>query len=195
MTTEEKLLNFQNSTMEAARLKSTEIIQKFETSLQKEYEEHKERKERQVKLLIKAEQENLLREKNKQISMAQIHIRKELTDTHAQLKEQLFEEVREMLLQYMTTSNYDKLLINQIKKDIKFARGQEITIYIDPIDIDRKESLEAATGVSLTVSEYSFIGGTRSVLSKQHILIDDSFQTKLNEAYEDFSFKGGLTHE
>lgn len=195
MTTEEKLLNFQNSTMEAARLKAAEIIQEFETALQKEYEEHKLRKEREVKLLIKSEHEKLQREKNKQISMEQIRIRQELTETQARLKEKLFEEVREMLNQYMTTSDYEKLLIKQIKKDIKFARGQEIIIYIDPTDIGRKESLESATGTTLTVSEYSFIGGTRAVLSEQHILIDDSFQTKLNEAYEDFSFKGGLTHE
>lgn len=91
----------------------------------------------------------------------------------------------------MHTPDYKALLIRQIQKDMTFANGQNIIIYIDPSDQFQQADLESATGTLLTISEYSFIGGTRAVISEQHILIDDSFKTRLEEAYTEFSFKGG----
>ena len=41
---------------------------------------------------------------------------------------------------------------------------------------------------TIKVSEYSFNGGTRAVLPGKHILIDNSFQTKLDEARHEFKF-------
>ena len=38
------------------------------------------------------------------------------------------------------------------------------------------------------MSEYSFMGGIRAVIPARHILIDNSFQTKLSEAKRDFRF-------
>ncbi len=47
----------------------------------------------------------------------------------------------------------------------------------------------------MTVSEYSFMGGTRAVLPGRNILIDNSFESKLAGAKESFQLKGGAHHE
>ena len=54
-------------------------------------------------------------------------------------------------------------------------------IYINPSDADKKEALEAAAGVSLTVSAIDFGGGIRAVIRARNILIDESFVTKLEQ--------------
>ena len=70
-----------------------------------------------------------------------------------------------------------------------------MTIYIDPADESMLTSLHAATNTALTLSQYSFGGGIRAVLPSRHILIDNSFSTKLGEIKQDFRFDGGMSHE
>lgn len=44
------------------------------------------------------------------------------------------------------------------------------------------------TGCDIRVSQYPFSGGTRAVIASKNILIDNSFETKLKEAGENFQF-------
>ena len=76
----------------------------------------------------------------------------------------------------------------QIKEAAHFAGTDDIMIYIDPSDADRLKELEDATKAHLTVSDTEFMGGTRAVIQSRNILIDNSFETKLKEAKEAFSF-------
>ena len=59
-----------------------------------------------------------------------------------------------------------------------------MTVYIDPEDICHKSAISAGANVAVIVSEYSFGGGVRAVISKRGILIDQSFDTKLKEAFD-----------
>ena len=84
----------------------------------------------------------------------------------------------------MATSAYETYLVNQAREIVKFADGDDVTIYIDPEDICHKNAISAGANVAVTVSEYSFGGGVRAVISKRGILIDQSFDTKLKEAFD-----------
>ena len=75
-------------------------------------------------------------------------------------------------------------LVNQAREIVKFADGDDVTVYIDPEDICHKNAISAGANVAVTVSEYSFGGGVRAVISKRGILIDQSFDTKLKEAFD-----------
>lgn len=194
MTNEEKLQNFQKMTMEDARKKADAAVNAYQKSMDEEFEEYKAMKEEQMEAMLKAERDNLVKEKNKVISLEQIRLRHEYTKRYEELKEKLFSEVNDRLSQYMETPAYERLLVKQIRKAMKFARGEQIIIYIDPADQEHVMSLEAATGAPLTISEYSFGGGTRAVLPERNVLIDDSFETKVKEKMESFSFGGGETN-
>lgn len=195
MTNEEKLQNFRDITMEEARRKSNEELSSYEQSLENLFEEYTKMKEEQADMLMKSERESMHKELNKQLSLEQIRIRHEYTKCYEELKGRLFCEVREMLEEYRKTADYERLLVKQIRKAVKFARGEEMTVYMDPADAARKESLEAAGGAPLTVSEYSFGGGIRAVLPNRSVLIDNSFDTKMKEVMDNFSFKGGSSNE
>lgn len=195
MTTEEKLSHFQEFTMQDARNKSNALLDEYNSSLEKIFEEHKEHKLRQAQLEIKTETESLERAKNKELSKQNLHIKRKITRKQDELKDKLFVEVRNLLADYMATPEYNELLIKQIKTAKEFANDLDVIIYIDPADSKRLSSLELAANASLTVSEYSFSGGTRAVIPAKNILIDNSFETKLLEVKENFSFNGGISNE
>ena len=100
-----------------------------------------------------------------------------------------------MLEEYMSTEDYTKLLVKEIKEAVDIAGESDVTIYIDPADSESLSKLEMMTGASLTISEYPFMGGTRAVIRDRNILIDNSFAKKLEEAKENFNFNGGISHE
>ena len=194
MTTEEKLQHFTTYAMEEARNKSDAMIREYTDAMRKIFEEHQEKKRRQEELEIKTETDRLVRENNKQFSEEQIEIKRTLSKKQDELKEKLFVEVKQLLEDYMTTSAYQQLLIKQIKNIQKEAGSGKLILYIDPADSDKRSSLQVATGAPVTVSEYSFMGGTRAVLQDRNILIDNSFASKLEKLKADFSFNGGATN-
>ena len=194
MTTEEKLKYFEESSLEEARKQASAMIEEYKVNLDKVEKEHKATTLRQSDLQLKTESDNLKRNNNMALSKEQLQIKRKITQKQNELKEKLFVEVKQLLEDYMTTSAYQQLLIKQIKNIQKEAGSGKLILYIDPADSDKRSSLQVATGAPVTVSEYSFMGGTRAVLQDHNILIDNSFASKLEKLKADFSFNGGATN-
>ena len=125
---------------------------------------------------------------NKELSREQIQIKRDMAKKQDSLKEQLFQEVQELLEKYMASPDYKKLLLKQIKAASSFAGTDAIIIYINPSDADKLPELEQSAKIPLTISQASFIGGIRAVIESKNILIDNSFETQLKEAKESFTF-------
>jgi len=195
MTTEEKLQHFTMYAMEDAREKSDCMLREYTEALEKIFREHQETKRRQEDLEIRTETERLVRENNKQFSEAQIEIKRTLNRQQEELKNKLFVEVKDMLARFAETREYHQMLIKQLRDAVDFAKGEEVILYIDPSDAHNKYSIETEVGAPVTVSSYSFLGGTRAVLPGRNILIDNSFETRLADARERFRLKGGTHHE
>lgn len=195
MTTEEKLKHFEETSLEQAKSESMTMLREHKASLQKLVEEHKRMKKRQAELQLQTETVSLKRERNKALSKQQLELKRQIKKRQESLKDKLFVEVKTMLEEYMDTPAYQELLIRQIRNILKYAAGSPVTIYIDPADSSKLSSLRAATGTPLTLSQISFMGGTRAVVENRHVLIDNSFATKLAEEKAEFTFNGGSSHE
>ena len=195
MTTEEKLNHFEESALEQAKTESLAMIDEYRSSLDRVFEEHRLTKERQADLQLKTETVSLTRAKNKALSRQQIELKRQVKKKQSELKDKLFVEVKTKLEEYMDTPAYHELLTRQIQEILKYANGERVTIYIDPADVSKRAGLMAETGAPLSVSRESFMGGTRAVLADRHILIDNSFATKLKEEKAEFTFNGGGIHE
>lgn len=191
MTTEEKIQYFLDETMMNARKQAYTTIEGYYAAVEKMLSEYQETKKQEAELQINAEKESMQRAINKEVSAEQILIRKELSDKQNELEDKLFDEVGRLLDAYMKTDAYKELLLSQINAAKAFAGEEGITIYIDPKDVPKKETLERETGCELTVSSYSFVGGTRAVTNSGKILIDNSFETGMKEEREKFVFQGG----
>lgn len=191
MTTEEKLKHFEESSMEQAKEQATAMITEHKKALAQLEQEHITEKVRQMDLRLKTEANQIQREKNITLSKRQFEIRREMNLRHDALKDKLFIEIKSRLEQFMSSPAYEKLLIKQIMDIKKRANGLDFIVYIDPADARLRSALTSSTGVEITLSQYTFMGGTRGIILDRHMLIDNSFETKLEEAKENFLFDGG----
>ncbi len=200
MTTEEKLQHFLEFCMEDARTRSAKMLDEYTAALEQTFSEHQEDARRRAGHQVNLESEQIEREINKRLSMEQIGMKRTFGKKQDELKDKLFSELRDKLAIFMESPGYTKLLEKQIKEAKALAKKEFITIYIDPADEDKINKLSITEGSDIRVSEYSFLGGTRSVIPSRHILIDNSFQTKLAEAKRDFRFDvkdliGGMAND
>ena len=184
MTIDEKLQHFMDVTTEKVNAENAKQMQEYEQGLEKVYEDYKETALRKSELALKLKEESLKKQMNADLAAEQILIREQTGKLLRELDEKLSSEVKGNLERYMATSAYETYLVNQAREIVKFADGDDVTVYIDPEDICHKNAISAGANVAVTVSEYSFGGGVRAVISKRGILIDQSFDTKLKEAFD-----------
>ena len=191
MTTEEKLKHFQDICMEDARERSARMLDDYMNALESAYEEHTADARRRADMQVEAETEKLEREINKRLSIGQLDLKREFSRRQEELKDKLFVELRDKLANFMETREYQRLLDRQVKAVKEFAGNEELIVYMDPSDVDKVQRIALHHNASIKISEYSFDGGTRAVIPGKHILIDNSFETKLNEARHEFKFDLG----
>lgn len=187
MTLDEKLDQFYKSAIDSATSQNIQIIDEYQKSLQKIYDEHKKDALRKAEVSYRVESDKLKREKNRQLSNEAIGIKRKISEKSADLTEILFQDVTSRVYAFMKTPEYITMLEKQINLALEFARGDEMTIYINISDESIKKSLEEKTKTHLTLSNRDFIGGIRAVIHEKNILIDHSFCTKLEEAINTFA--------
>ncbi len=191
MTVEEKIAHIQAVSMEEARAEGNEIIRAYGAALEKVFEDHKREAVRQSETQVRAESTNARQQKNQAMAKAQLDLKREQGKVQQELKDKLFAEAEELVRDFMKTADYDAFLVRCIQSALDFASGEEMTLYINPSDADKKERLERETGTALTVSAEDFKGGMRAVIRGRNILIDHSFKTALANEYDKFVFSGG----
>lgn len=188
MENKEKLNIFYTSALEAANKTSSEDMRQFSASMEKRMEEFRKQKKEELTSRYQTEAEKLKRDLNRQVSESVTELKRRLNGRQQEKKEALFDMVSLRLKAYRKTEEYNDYLTAKIRMAKEFARQEAVVIYIDPTDQDRKEFLEQACGCSLTVSQQEFGGGIRAVVRSKNVLIDESFQTKLNQEREAYTF-------
>ena len=154
--------------------------------------EHKEVKNRQAESELKAESDKLKRDFNKEISKEQLLIKRQLSAVTSELRERLFAEVEQKLLEFKKTPAYRDMLFRQVKEALDFAAGDEMTVYLDPSDTHLADAITEEiniTGFAPVISKESFQGGMRAVIRSKNILIDNSFTTLMNDEKEKFTLE------
>lgn len=192
LTTEEKLQHFYDLSIEGAQADAQKLIDTRKAALDKMFIEHKEVKNRQAESELKAESDKLKRDFNKEISKEQLLIKRQLSAVTSELRERLFAEVKQRLLEFKTTPAYREMLCRQVKEALDFAAGDEMTVYLDPSDANLADAIIETldiTGFAPTVSKESFLGGMRAVIRSKNILIDNSFTTLMNDEKEKFTLE------
>lgn len=188
LTIEHKLKHFEEICTRDAAEKYEKMISDYTAYQESVLKEHMEQANKQAELQLQTETEKIRREANKELSVNQIAIKRRYSQKKEELQEKIFTELRDRLARFMETPQYEAMLIKQIKKAKEFAGNEEIHIYIDPADQEKRHILSMQTDCDIRVSQYPFIGGTRAVIASKNVLIDNSFETKLKEAGENFQF-------
>jgi vacuolar-type H+-ATPase subunit E/Vma4 len=137
---------------------------------------------------LDAEKDNLRKESNKHLAQLQLQQQRDLHKKQQQLKEEVFVLAEERVSEFMQTNDYIELLKKQLQEALNLAKGEDITLYIDPVDSDKKNMLEKHLDHDITLSERPFIGGSRGVIQSRKLLIDNSFLKRFEEEKANFSF-------
>ena len=195
MTTEEKLENFYNHSIESAKNEAERIVTEYQSALDQQFAEHQKRKKEQTEEELAAEKENLKRENNKALSAEQLQIKRSLSAKSLEIEKKIFAEVEEKLKAFQKTQEYVEYLREKIQKDLEFAKGGQILFYLDASDEGIREQVEQAAGVKIQISREKIIGGLLAAIEEKNILIDDSFRSMLAEERESFRLEGGHVHE
>ena len=195
MTTEEKLQNFYHHSIDSAASEAQRLISEHQAALDKIFEEHKALRQQQAAEEEAAETEKLKREANKTLSAEQLSIRRRVSRRTLELRQMLFNEVRQKMTDFKKTDEYITYLKERIREAREFASGDDVRLYLDPSDEALKDRLEEMSGITLSVSETPFLGGIRAVIPQKNILIDHSFESLIREEQETFLFHGGMKHE
>ena len=185
MTLEEKIAHLQETVMTEARSEGNAIIDNHKKALESLFEKHKKEATAQSEVRIKSETLRARRQVNQAAAKAETELKRALGKTQNELKVRLFDEVKELLSDFTKTDEYLDYLCSKIREAARFADGEEMTIYISPSDKEKH------TGMTITISEYDFMGGMRAVIRGRNILIDHSFQAAVDYEYHQFSFAAG----
>ena len=195
MTIDEKLQHFYEISVEEVKEDPVKESQAHKEHLAQMLEEHKSSRIQSAEAEVKAEAGHVRREVNKALSAEQLTLKRDWSQKQEELKTDLFAKVRKKLELFMSTPEYTEYLCRQVRKVKEFAGEDQVEISLSPEDKDLAGKVSGETGVPLTVSEESFLGGIRAAIPHKNILIDNSFQEGLNTLRREFKFEGGLKHE
>ena len=192
MTLDEKLTNFTEYCVLAAKKKSEELISQQQSALDKDFEAYTLKSNEITDSQLKIEKENLEKQLNKELSNEQLHSKQLIGEARTELTDKLFVELSDKISNFINTKEYMELISSQIEYALKFADGDELIIYVDSTDESRLHELCARHQTDcIKISEHSFMGGTKALLPKKNILIDNSFAKKLETAKLRFMFDLG----
>lgn len=181
MQIKEKMEVFRNFTIDVAKEESKRLITEYEESCNQEIETFRQTKLAELEHKIQSEEHNIRRQMNSRISGEMLRQKRILDECKSRWRKKLFEEVNILLAEYRDTEKYLEYLAAKIKMAMEVAGKEEVTIYLNPSDADKKTDLEGWTGADLVISNIDFGGGIRAVIRSRNILIDESFVTKLEQ--------------
>ena len=195
MTSEEKLRHFEDSVIGRAGELSDKMLKEYQMTLTQEEEACRAKHNQEALAKIKTEIGHLKRDCNTSLAREQLEMKRQFTKKTGELTRQIFDEVTKKLQAYRETEEYEILLAEQIRKIREIAGDREFRILISPLDGGRKKKLETSEGIEMEISEKTFLGGVLGYVDHGRILIDDSFDSRLKELEENFTFEGGISHE
>lgn len=188
MQIKDKLEVFRRSIIEVAENESDSMLEEYRTSIEEERDNFCKHKQAESEILFQTEETQIRRKLNRRFSEESILQKRKLDECQRETKQKLFAQVALLIEAYKYTEGYNEFLISKVKNALDFAGSEEIIIYLDPADRDKKEMLELETGADLTISEFGFGGGIRAVIRSRNILIDESFCTRIERERSTYTF-------
>lgn len=188
MEINDKLDVFFHAAIEAANGKSEAIIEEQKQIYQENIAAYEKKKQEELSTRVRIAENQVEKEENRRVSEQILQMKKDYHSKQESRKEELFALVEQRLADYRTTPEYKSFLEKKMKEAKGYAEGTEMKVYIDPKDGTLQQELETKMGCKVLVSKEAFGGGIRAVMREKNLLMDESFDRKLLEEKEKFSF-------
>ena len=186
LTIEEILLLFTMVTIESVHEECEKSLEEFKKEQDWKFETHKEQHLKEVRIREKALRDAIERKASKEYTCEQLHIKRKINHKQNELKNKLFSLVEDELEKFKETDKYKQLLIYQIKEALYMAGEDEVIVYIGETDANLIEELYTQCAIKPLISRNISKGGIRAEIPTKNMLIDNTFETKISEAWEKF---------
>lgn len=186
MTQEEKLSNIYELSIESAKAQSEQMLAECRAASEAEFASLKCEKEADTARWLGTEAAALRRQLRRELSDRQSEIRRKTAARQREVRELIFANAAKKLESFRQTSEYKAWLFQKVKEAAAFAAGDEVQIYVDPDDAAYTDEIKEVCGILPTLSKVRFGGGIRAVIREKRILIDNSFDTLMQEAEDTY---------
>ncbi|MBQ0000706.1 MAG: V-type ATP synthase subunit E [Clostridiales bacterium] len=190
MNTEVKIKHFRETAIRQARDLSEDQVEAHQQAMAAMEVEHKKTRKKNAELTYQMEEESARREAARVLAAETLNLRHAASGRQMELKEQLFEEVKERLLAFKKTPEYETYLLTKIREAVAFAEKDKLQIYLSSEDAALCETLSEKSGFKLEISEASFGGGILASIPEKNIQINNTFKNGLAAVFKEFTFDG-----
>ncbi|MDD6057319.1 MAG: V-type ATP synthase subunit E [Clostridiales bacterium] len=188
MEVKEKLDVFFRAAICAADRQSEEIRSEQERLYLESVEAYEKKKEEEFGTRVRIAKSRMEKEENRAVSEQLLQWKKAYHDRQEEKKDELFAMVKKRLEEYRKSTEYESFLVKKLEEAKKYAKEDSLTIFLDPEDMWRQKELADKTGCVITICEDTFGGGIRGVVKQRNLFLDETFDRKLREERERFSF-------
>ena len=184
--TERKLQYFANVVAHEVEAKKRHVKSAAAVKHNKYIEETLEAAARRVNVMMRAKQDEIKRDANRQIAKAKVHAMAGFVQTRKEQIDRLFVGVQGKLARFTQEAEYENYLINRIKQVQK--SGLFSIIKLSPHDMRLESAIKTATGLAPEVGSHDYIGGFILLDANRRIQADYTFRTRLMQAKKEFCY-------
>lgn len=188
MTVNEKQEYFYQTAIESATAQNIAMVNEYKEQLEKESQVLNKKLKNKYEKKLKSAKEEMLREKNAQLSQKNIQLRHEYNNWKEEQKEALFQKVKEAVLAFCKSSAYQDKLKAQVQEAIDKAGQEECIIYVMPKDYELIESNSYPMNVRIEKSPQDFWGGFYMEIISRKIVMNYTYASEFDECKAHFQF-------
>ena len=196
---EEKLTNFNIIVLDDVASERNEILQEAKKEIEALMEEKKLELKKQADEMLKKGKLSLEKEKNTILTEAVNKSKQLLIKAREDMTAELYEEVKKLLVNFVTSDDYYNFLSESIKSGLQLTGDGEKIIYLKESDLlrfskeldnllkDLNDKNKYINCISYDVlKEDNVIGGCKIFNKTKEIIVDNTLIKRLEEAMEDF---------
>lgn len=136
------------------------------------------------------DEKNALEQKlSRETITLQTEAKKEFVKLRAELTDKVFDAVSQRVSEFKKSEEYDKYMLYGINKVIE-EYGTGITVVLCGDDMRLKAIIDSR--VTVEEAERGFIGGFKVLVNNTKIVVNNTLETKLDEARSEFRLNGGF---
>lgn len=109
-----------------------------------------------------------------------------------EIVESVFADAKAQLLEFTDTDDYIGYIKKSVAEMAEYFKDNEFTVYIKESDCSKKSEIQSVASINIEVDNSIEIGGIKGFCKKLSILIDDTFDSKLEDERVWFAENSGL---
>ncbi len=187
----ERLTAFLKTVTDFADAECSDLEYKAQSFKDKNIDSYQKKAEQKNIEFIDYEVSRIKTSVNKTISDYESEKKSALIALRAKITENVFNQVKNKLAEFKNSADYENFLLKSAKS-LTASIGDDAVILVSTEDMKYAEVIANETQCKVKEDTSIELGGLRAINSDETIIIDDTFENRLNAEHQDFIKKSNL---